>query len=236
MNSIDAEHFFNSQIKPRWPDWAETPTEQADWIRWLLFLTKAQAKEIIIRLVDSPKGGGKKPYKRKFLEIRDAVVGSETRQTYTDFHCYCVYIGGSGAIPYEAGYIKSFPVRCKGVIEKTDVKVLLAVNDKAKFLLAESFGDATAFEIYIDGWLSASNRSHDLYMQDPDRLKHHADWLEIVEGIKNKGKKTFTGALAEKFAPPPEVEKPESTVAELVAAVQDDGKDFNPDVDDGLAF
>ena len=49
MLKSEAQHFFDTELCPRWPDWKPTLPQASDWIEWLMPLSRTAALSAVKR-------------------------------------------------------------------------------------------------------------------------------------------------------------------------------------------
>lgn len=86
---------------------------------------------------------------------------------FTQIQMHAVYLGGleNGnwlCAPWKRGKIYTLVYGVEQTVDKTSPKVFEYFTNRFRHYLAEHFGDATCFEIYMEGWDAAWKRSMEL--------------------------------------------------------------------------
>ncbi len=105
MDRISAQHFFDNQVKTRWPDWEPEGVEVSDWLFWIGKTDKDTALQAIREHVAESRW--KRPTLGKFrtyVQLKSPAKGKTDQADPTVFVMY----EGEGCKPLLAGY--HFPI------------------------------------------------------------------------------------------------------------------------------
>lgn len=154
----------------------------------------------------------------------------------------CVYLGGAPKDTYfttwPRGRIYTMSHSVPIDINLNDDSTAIRLLEHAKDCIFKEFSvSSELFRIFIENWdgRAATAVAFDLQMEDPEKRRQYADYLDILEASKNR---RLAGVVAESL---PEIPKEpivntQTVAKEMMVALEQEFAPYDPNIDDGIKF